>query len=234
MGPRAWAHGAHLATQVERIEQSSTALAAPPTSFLPYRLPRGGSLPEGGMIPKHDLRAAARANRKRLAEASPLAGERATAFVADMLGARPLHTAALYVAQGSEIDALPLARSLVKAGLDLCLPVVIERDAAMIFRRWAPGDPLLPDAQGMPAPLGDAETLAPDLIITPLLAFDRSGGRLGQGGGYYDRTFAAFPNAWRIGLAYAGQEVENLPGESHDVPLHGVLTDVGHMLCISH
>ena len=183
------------------------------------------------MTDKHELRAAMRANRKRLAGLDPEASLRAADHADDL---PPGDIVAVYRAIGSEIDADALSMALSRQGRALCLPVVIERDAAMIFRRWAPGDPLLPDAQGMPAPLGDAETLAPDLIITPLLAFDRSGGRLGQGGGYYDRTFAAFPNAWRIGLAYAGQEVENLPGESHDVPLHGVLTDVGHMLCISH
>jgi 5-formyltetrahydrofolate cyclo-ligase len=61
-----------------------------------------------------------------------------------------------------------------------------------------------------------------------LLAFDADGGRLGQGGGYYDRTFAALPDVVRIGFAYAGQQVEQLPIEGHDVRLHGVLTERGY------
>ena len=73
-----------------------------------------------------------------------------------------------------------------------------------------------------------AATVTPDLIITPLLAFDAAGGRLGQGGGYYDRTFAALPDAHRIGFAYAGQELENLALEPHDIRLHGVLTETGY------
>lgn len=67
--------------------------------------------------------------------------------------------------------------------------------------------------------------VTPDLILTPLLAFDGAGGRLGQGGGYYDRTFAALPEAIRIGLAFAGQEVDHLALEPHDIRLHGVLTE---------
>ena len=98
----------------------------------------------------------------------------------------------------------------------------------MNFRRWSPGEPLELDLAGVPAPLPLAEAITPDLIVTPLLAFDAHGGRLGQGGGYYDRTFAALPGAIRVGFAYAGQELENLPAEPHDIRLHGVLTERGY------
>lgn len=121
-----------------------------------------------------------------------------------------------------------MARGLLATGRSLCLPVALERDAPMIFRRWTPGEPLEVDAAGCPAPLPLAEVVDPDLIITPLLAFDDFGGRLGQGGGYYDRTFAARPDAIRIGFAFSGQRVERLPMERHDVRLHGVLTEVGY------
>lgn len=98
----------------------------------------------------------------------------------------------------------------------------------MIFRRWSPGDPLEPDLAGVPAPLPLAEQVLPKLILTPLLAFDSRGGRLGQGGGHYDRTFAALPEAIRVGVAYAGQEVDNLALEPHDIRLHGILTETGY------
>ena len=81
---------------------------------------------------------------------------------------------------------------------------------------------------GSDAPLPLAETVDPDLIVTPLLAFDDFGGRLGQGGGYYDRTFAVRPGVVRIGFAYDGQRVDRLPMERHDIALHGVLTEVGY------
>lgn len=135
---------------------------------------------------------------------------------------------------GSEFDPEPLAKALIAAGRSVCLPVVLQRDAPLVFRRWTPGDPLEPDAAGCPAPLPLAEIVDPDLILTPLLAFDDNGGRLGQGGGYYDRTFAARPGSLRIGLAYAGQRAATVPVEAHDVRLHGVLTEAGLTQCIWH
>jgi 5-formyltetrahydrofolate cyclo-ligase len=71
--------------------------------------------------------------------------------------------------------------------------------------------------------------VAPDVIFIPSLAVDRQGYRLGQGGGYYDRTLnglrSAKPLPWFIGLCYGGQLVEELPNEVHDEKLHGVLTE---------
>lgn len=177
------------------------------------------------MTPKHQLRAAMRALRKRLAETDPEAAERAAGH-ADALPSGAV--VALYRAMGSELDTDALANVLHRCGRRLCLPVVIERDAAMIFRAWTPGEPLELDAAGCPAPLPLGEVVQPDLILTPLLAFDGHGGRLGQGGGYYDRTFAAMPDARRIGFAYAGQAVDRLDLEPHDIRLHGVLTETGY------
>jgi len=174
---------------------------------------------------KRELRAAMRAERKRLAGLEPLAAARVADHAADL---PPGELVAVYRAVGSELDAAPLATALVAAGRELCLPVVVEADAAMVFRRWVPGEPLEPDLVGVPAPLPLAETVEPDLIVTPLLAFDARGWRLGQGGGHYDRTFAAVPGATRVGLAYAEQEVAGLKVEAHDVRLHGVMTEMGY------
>ena len=181
------------------------------------------------MTSKHELRAAMRALRKRLAEVDSEAAERAAAHAEAL---PPGETVALYRAMGSELDTDALAVVLHQAGRRLCLPVVIERDMAMIFRAWAPGEPLELDAAGCPAPLPLAETVTPDLILTPLLAFDAHGGRLGQGGGYYDRTFAVLPDAVRVGFAYAGQQVERLTLEAHDMRLHGVLTEKGYRAAV--
>jgi 5-formyltetrahydrofolate cyclo-ligase len=196
----------------------------------PYRSPRGGALLEGVMmLPKSELRSEMRRLRKRLADLDAGAAGRAAEH-ADALPGGAL--VAVYRAAGSELDTDALARALVAQGRGLCLPVVIERDARMLFRRWVPGEPLELDLAGMAAPLPLAEVVEPDLIVTPLLAFDRFGGRLGQGGGYYDRTFAALAGAIRVGFAYAGQEVERLPVEPHDMPLHGVLTEAGYRAAI--
>ncbi|MEH6663929.1 MAG: 5-formyltetrahydrofolate cyclo-ligase [Brevundimonas sp.] len=198
------------------------------------------------MTVKADLRAAMRGRRKQAADANPYAAERLVEHVGDMLDvlfsaegdfardARegPL-TAALYGALGSEMDPAPLARALMVHGLELALPVVIQRGAPLVFRRWRPGDPLELDQAGCPAPLDLAGEVMPDLIIVPLLAFDASGGRLGQGGGYYDRTLEALRGAEgappaAVGLAYAAQELDNLPMDPHDQPLDGVLTEAGY------
>ncbi|RZJ97250.1 MAG: 5-formyltetrahydrofolate cyclo-ligase [Brevundimonas sp.] len=174
---------------------------------------------------KSELRRAARALRRRLAQADPGAAGRA----AEHSGTLPAgEVVALYSAAGSELDTDALARALVASGRRLCLPVVIERDAPLMFRTWAPGEALALDLAGCAAPLADAAEVQPDVIVTPLLAFDRFGGRLGQGGGYYDRTFAAQPAAVRVGFGYAGQEVGRLALEPHDARLHGVLTETGY------
>ena len=196
------------------VEGRSRALAARP--LMRYLSP---------MIDKHELRAAMRATRKRLAGLDPEASLRAAGHAADLPRGESV---AVYRAIGSEIDAEALSRALERQGRRLCLPVVVERSAPMIFRRWSPGEPLELDLAGVPAPLPLAEAITPDLIVTPLLAFDAHGGRLGQGGGYYDRTFAALPGALRVGLAYAGQQVDHLPLEGHDIRLHGVLTETGY------
>lgn len=137
---------------------------------------------------------------------------------------------AIYQPRGAEIDTAPLARALIGLSCDLCLPAVVERDAPLIFRAWTPGQALSPDLVGSPAPLADAPEVRPAMILCPLLAFDAHGGRLGQGGGYYDRTVDARDGrVVFIGVAYAGQEVERLPIEDHDEVMDGVLTETGYM-----
>jgi 5-formyltetrahydrofolate cyclo-ligase len=194
------------------------------------------------MTAKADLRSGARARRKTLAEryrggAEGAAGHagamldalfgRETGWAGESASGRRL-TVAVYRARGSEIDAAPLGRALLGLSCDLALPCVEVLDAPLVFRSWAPGQALKPDLVGSAAPRPDASEVEPDLIITPLLAFDGLGHRLGQGGGYYDRTFEARPDAARVGLAWVAQEVDRLPIEPHDIPLHGVLTEVGY------
>ena len=180
------------------------------------------------MTSKHELRASMRALRKRLAEVDNEAAERAAGHA----GALPTgDTVALYRAMGSELDTDALAVALHQAGRRLCLPVVIERDAAMIFRAWAPGEPLELDAAGCPAPLPLAEIVDPDLILTPLLAFDRFGGRLGRGGGYYDRFLEKGFTCPRVGLCFEFQLVESLPLAPWDQRVNYICTEE-RMLCL--
>jgi len=178
---------------------------------------------------KAELRRNARALRKRLAAEAPEAAEiAAQAFLHRSPG--PFRIAALYVPHGSEMDTGPLGRALAATGVWLCLPTVVETGAPLAFQRWAEGESLEPDALGVRAPARRAPFVTPDLVVAPLLAFDAEGGRLGQGGGYYDRTLAelrARGQVFVLGLAWAGQEVERLPAETHDQPLDAVLTERG-------
>lgn len=186
------------------------------------------------MTDKSDLRARMRVLRRNLAERSPDAALRLASHAEGLLGAisgwagRGRLSVALYRAKGAEIDPTLLAHALTALSCDLCLPVAIQRDAPLMFRAWAPGDPLAPDVTGSAAPLAKQPAVDPDLILCPLLAFDRRGGRLGQGGGYYDRTIEERRTAAFVGLAYAGQELDDVPMEPHDARLHGVLSEAGY------
>jgi len=178
---------------------------------------------------KADLRPLLRDRRRALKSADPLAAQRAAdRFDASRLA--PFRIAAIYRAVGSEIDPAPLGRLLAASGVVLALPVVTAPDAPLRFRRAADDCELVPDALGVPAPGPEAATVMPDLIVTPLLGFDAYGGRIGQGGGFYDRTLAclrAKAHVFALGLAYDGQEVDRLAREPHDQLLDGVLTPSG-------
>jgi len=107
--------------------------------------------------------------------------------------------------------------------------VVLAADASLVFR-LRDDQMMVQDAAGMFTAPPSAPLVRPDLVFVPLLAFDDCGGRLGQGGGFYDRTLAhlrAEGQVTAIGLAYAGQKCERLPMAGHDQPLDGVLTEDG-------
>jgi 5-formyltetrahydrofolate cyclo-ligase len=179
---------------------------------------------------KAPYRALTRALRGALKPAHPDAAFHAAGHFAKA-GLGPFRTAAIYHPRGSEVDPFPLAAALEKLGVRIALPVVAQRGQPLIFRAMGQGT-LPPDALGIPSPGPDAETLEPDLVVTPLLAFDRRGGRLGQGGGYYDRTLAALRGhgpVFVLGLAYAGQQLDRLPMDAHDQRLDGVLTERGYL-----
>src|ERR1700732_1617579 len=91
----------------------------------------------------------------------------------------------------SEISPLPLLRRLADAGASLALPVVAGRGKPLIMRAWAVGAPLGSGVWGIREPTADAPQVFPDILIVPLLAFDRTGHRIGYGAGYYDMTIAA-------------------------------------------
>jgi 5-formyltetrahydrofolate cyclo-ligase len=128
---------------------------------------------------------------------------------------------------GQEIDIRPLLRRLERAGHVLALPVTPVRGLPLTFRRWHWGQALQPGRFGTSHPPEEAPVVVPDFVLVPLLAFDRRGGRLGYGGGYYDRTLAGLPVARAVGVAFAAQEVPAVPCGPHDRMLPGIATEVG-------
>ncbi len=132
---------------------------------------------------------------------------------------------ALYAPLDDEAPALRLADALIAQGKALCLPRVIDRMGTMEFRAWTPGDVLEEGRFGTRHPGADASLCHPDAFLAPLVAFDTALMRLGQGGGYYDRAFARYENALRIGLAWSVQQIDHVPADPWDVPLHAVMTE---------
>lgn len=136
-------------------------------------------------------------------------------------------TVTSYVPVGSEADPAPLARAAADAGCTIALPHVTTRNQPMRFLAWDTETALLAGPYGLSQPAADAAALVPDLILTPLLAFDAKLDRLGQGAGFYDRVFAQYPGACRIGVAWEVQRVDALPVEAWDMPLHAIVTERG-------
>lgn len=178
---------------------------------------------------KAAARKAASALRKAAAaDAGPDAADR----LADLLlGAVPMAGMAAvsgFLPIGSEVDVRPALSRLQGLGLDICLPVVVGKGLPLLFRRWREGDALIEEAYGTKAPAPGAPEVEPDLLLVPMLAFDRAGYRLGYGGGFYDRTLAklrAARSVLAVGVAFAGQEVAYVPHDDLDQPLDWILTD---------
>jgi 5-formyltetrahydrofolate cyclo-ligase len=131
---------------------------------------------------------------------------------------------------GAEIDIRPLLQALHDRGHAIALPVTPRRGNPLDFRRWRPGDELSRGPLGTRQPGPEAEPLTPHFLLVPLLAFDRGGRRLGYGGGYYDRTLAALPGATALGVAYAAQELDEVPAGPEDARLAAIATERGLIL----
>ena len=180
---------------------------------------------------KAELRALMRAYRRDLSVLSPGAAEEAAERI-PLDALPPFAVVAGYHAIGSELNPWPALRRLAAHGrARIVLPVAVREGEPLQFRAWDSGQPLHPDAVRVPSPTEAAEALTPQLVLAPLLAFDADGYRLGQGGGYYDRTIAALRATgpvFVIGLGYAGQQVDQVPRDAHDQPLDAIVTETGY------
>jgi 5-formyltetrahydrofolate cyclo-ligase len=179
---------------------------------------------------KAELRRAAVALRDALPPAGRMAASQAIAERGLPVAVKPGLVVSGFSPLKSEINPLPLLRRLADAGASLALPVVAGRGQPLIMRAWLFGAPLTSGVWGIREPPADASEVFPDILIVPLLAFDRSGHRIGYGAGYYDMTIArlrAKKPVMAIGIAFAAQEIPAVPATPRDARLDLVLTEQG-------
>ena len=177
---------------------------------------------------KATLRREALARREALPADLRAAAAQAIAARPFPVAVQPGTTVSGFIPLKSEINALPLMRKLTESGAKLALPVVAGRGEPLIMRSWAFGERLRAGGWGISEPDADAPEVDPDILIVPLLAFDRRGHRIGYGAGYYDITIAALrakKPIVAVGIAYAAQEVDTVPITPRDARLDLVLTE---------
>ena len=189
-----------------------------------------------------DLAAAKRRARSASAARRDEAHRLSAAAAGAILAARGLPVAkpagqcavSAFHAYKNEISTLPLLDTLAAAGWTTALPVVAGPGLPLLFRAWVPGSPTVPGVWDIPMPPEHNAVVEPDVLLVPLLAFDRQGYRLGYGGGFYDRTLAVL-RAWKtvvaIGVGYAAQEVPEVPHGPFDQPLDWMMTETESFKC---
>lgn len=150
----------------------------------------------------------------------------AAELLADVLAAQAGRVLSGYMPMRTEIDPLP---AMAAHDGPVCVPVIPGRDQPLRFREWSPGCAMLAGEFGALIP-AEGAWLEPEVLVVPLLAFDRRGYRLGYGGGFYDRTLerlrARHP-VLALGFAFAAQEVAEVPTEPTDQRLDLIVTDAG-------
>lgn len=146
----------------------------------------------------------------------------------DELGVAPGTVVGGYWPIVTEVDDRPLLARLEERGAICALPVVVATDAELEFRRWSVLDALEPGPLGTSHPPSSAPVVTPQVLLVPLLAFDEDGFRLGQGGGYYDRTLASMRRngpVEAVGVGFSVQRTERVPRDETDEPLDWILTE---------
>lgn len=127
----------------------------------------------------------------------------------------------------SEIDIRALAKAHLGSGGRVALPVIVQKSAPLEFWVWQPGMKMDRGVWDIPVP-AIREPVRPDVLIAPLVGFDRAGYRLGYGGGYFDRTLAAAaPRPYCIGIGYSEAQLQSIHPQAHDIRMDAIVTDQG-------
>lgn len=148
--------------------------------------------------------------------------------VSSVLQARPYQSIGAYIPKEGEIDLRPLLKMQKAAGKKVALPYFEQDDKTLIFKEWDTKTPLELGAFDTYQPSKLSPSLIPEIIIVPMLAFDRRCHRLGYGKGHFDRTLNVLKkdhSIMTIGVAFSFQERDSLPIEDHDVSLDFIVTE---------
>jgi 5-formyltetrahydrofolate cyclo-ligase len=179
---------------------------------------------------KTEARARATLRRAEAAASSGLAAAEAVSEqVAALLADFPKATVvAGYWPIGTELDVRHTLSHLDLIGFGCALPVVVAKGESLTFRTWTPQVLMERSGLGILAPAATVPQVDPDVLLVPLLAFDRAGFRLGYGAGFYDRTLERLrrsKSVTAIGIGFAGQEVDSVPRDQYDQPLDWLITE---------
>lgn len=178
---------------------------------------------------KAELRKALREVRRGAAEANG-ADAAVKARVLEVLAHYRPHTVGFYWPLPGEFDARDALEEWLGGDTrrQAALPVIAVKGRALAFHAWTPGTPMRVGTHRIPEPQ-ETPAVLPDLLLVPCVGFDDEGYRLGYGGGYYDRTLAAWPGTGKpvaVGVAYEACRIAALPREPHDVPLDAIVTEM--------
>ena len=183
---------------------------------------------------KSQLRSALRHRRQALSsDQQRLAAQAVSGHIAELPEWRAAQRIALYLAADGEIDTAPLGALGRAQHKQLFLPV-IEADRSLAFAEWRADSPLSPNRFGIPEPSAQASRCPVedlDIVFLPLVGWDLQGGRLGMGGGFYDRTLAGITGPLLVGLAHARQQVDCIPQEEWDISLNFIASDAALHFC---
>lgn len=127
-----------------------------------------------------------------------------------------------------EPDLRETMARLHASGVTVALPVVEVKAAPLVFRRWTPGTRMVRGDWNIPVPPPEADVMAPEIMLAPLMGWDGAGYRLGYGGGYFDRTLAALsPRPFTIGIGLRSARLATIYPQPHDIALDVILTEAG-------
>ena len=178
---------------------------------------------------KNRVRQAMRERREAMTPGERLEkSRRICGFARDLV--RDGETVMVYSSKELEVNTRPLLDELLARGNPVIVPIIVKEDVSLRLSYLRDPSVLVTSTFGVPEPIGSeipAEPADVDTIILPMLGFDRRGGRLGYGAGYYDRFLARNPRIRRIGIAFACQEAEEVPCDENDIHMQLIITEDG-------